>query len=407
MIRMVKTRLAALTISLIALCGVAFAESYRLGPEDVVSLRAVAWNDRTASFEAMDALIGDYVVSSDGSISIPFAGTVMARGATVKELGETIAARLQAATGLYQPPQVWLQIAAYRPFYMLGDIANPGAYPWRPGLTASKALALAGGLYRTRGDAAGDVSEYRQLSSLRGVQVDLVRLRARQARLEAEQREADAIDFPETLVHPDGPAAIARIKAEERAIFGIRRESEARDIESNKALIALYRTELAALEAKLIGVRRQLEGARERVENLRVLVERGTVVTTQLINAERTLTDLSAEELDLNTAIFRARQGIGETERDVLQAADRRQHEIVTQLQDTRHKTELATKREAMFLSLAAATGLSALDGPVQTVLQVRREIDGEIEVIRLASDDPIEPGDVFEVSFDLAIASQ
>jgi len=34
----------------------------------------------------------------------------------------------------------------YRPFFINGEVRSPGGYPYQPGLTLDKAIALAGGL---------------------------------------------------------------------------------------------------------------------------------------------------------------------------------------------------------------------------------------------------------------------
>ncbi|SDF18450.1 polysaccharide biosynthesis/export family protein [Limimaricola pyoseonensis] len=376
------------------------AAEYQLGPEDVLALRVVTWDEARASYQPMEGLAGEYRVSAGGTVSLPVVGRISASGLTLQALSEAVSAGLKAQAGLYQPPVVSLEIAAYRPFYISGDVTDPGAYAWRPRLTASKALALAGGLYRNgRGGAQAEGEQLREISSLRSVQVELVRLLARAARLEAELADAEAITFPPGLSHPDGAVAVERIKAEERAIFDLRAESFARAEASSEALIALHETELAGLNGKLEGHERQLAIMREQVERLRGLVERGTVVANRLVDAERTLTDLAAEELDFNTAIFRARQRIGETERDLLQARDNRGREVLTQLQETRRGIELATKREAMLIGLAAASGTRPVDLPVVTEMRVRRAGTRGTEVLSLGPDDPILPGDVLEIS--------
>lgn len=401
---------AVLTLCmLLAAAATTASTPYLLGPEDTLSLRVVAWNEESAAYEPMEALSGSYTVAPDGSLAVPIAGQISAGGATAEAVATEIAARIQAAAGLYQPPAVSMQILAYRPFYVSGDAAAPGAYAWRPGLTASKALALAGGLYRSRsrGQSPGEDAEYRLVNSLRGTQVELVRMRARQARLLAEEAGRAQILFPEGLRHPDGPEAVARIQSEETAIFDIRGESQLRTIESNEALIALYQTELEALNGKLDGQRRQVEIARDQAEKLRRLVDRGAVVASRLVDAERILANLNAEELDLNTAIFRARQRIGETRRDLLQAVDNRRHEVVAQLQDTRRKIELETKREAMFLGLAASQGSVLGDLPLSVNMKVRRSTAEGIVVIAVGPDDAVLPGDVFEVSLDFILSTQ
>jgi protein involved in polysaccharide export with SLBB domain len=48
-------------------------------------------------------------------------------------------------------PQVAVAVVKYRPFYILGEVQHPGAYPYYSGATVLNAVALAGGYtYRAR-----------------------------------------------------------------------------------------------------------------------------------------------------------------------------------------------------------------------------------------------------------------
>jgi polysaccharide export outer membrane protein len=38
-----------------------------------------------------------------------------------------------------------VSIASYRPFFILGEVTNPGQYPYVPNMTAENAVAIAGG----------------------------------------------------------------------------------------------------------------------------------------------------------------------------------------------------------------------------------------------------------------------
>ena len=41
---------------------------------------------------------------------------------------------------------MYAQVVEYRPFYIHGEVKNPGGYPYQPGMTINQAVALAGGL---------------------------------------------------------------------------------------------------------------------------------------------------------------------------------------------------------------------------------------------------------------------
>ena len=65
------------------------------------------------------------------------------RGSTADELAQRIEAKL--ATGYLREPNVTVEVATYRPFFVLGEVGTPGQFAYVPGLTAEMAIAVAGG----------------------------------------------------------------------------------------------------------------------------------------------------------------------------------------------------------------------------------------------------------------------
>ena len=90
-----------------------------------------------------DGLTNSYTVDAGGMITLPLIGAVPARGATPSELARRIATRLRA--GYIREPHVAAEIESYRPFFILGEVAAPGQYPFVPNMTAENAVAIAGG----------------------------------------------------------------------------------------------------------------------------------------------------------------------------------------------------------------------------------------------------------------------
>lgn len=107
--------------------------SYVLGPSDRVRLRVYGESDIT----------GDYEVDTAGYISVPLAGRVKAAGLTTRQLERSVAAAL--SRGLLKDPRVNIEIANYRPFFILGEVKRAGEYPYKSGLTVLDAVASAGG----------------------------------------------------------------------------------------------------------------------------------------------------------------------------------------------------------------------------------------------------------------------
>ena len=84
-----------------------------------------------------------YTVDQQGMVSVPLIGDVPARGRTSRGLGRAIAARLGAQ--YVKEPQVTVDIAQNRPFFILGEVRNAGQYPYVSGMTVQEAVAIAGG----------------------------------------------------------------------------------------------------------------------------------------------------------------------------------------------------------------------------------------------------------------------
>ena len=90
-----------------------------------------------------EGLTNSYAVDAGGNITMPMIGAVAARGCTPAELALAIAARLRG--GFIREPYVAAEVEQYRPFFILGEVAAPGQYPYVPNLTAEAAVAIAGG----------------------------------------------------------------------------------------------------------------------------------------------------------------------------------------------------------------------------------------------------------------------
>ena len=90
-----------------------------------------------------EGLSNSYSVDAAGVVTMPLIGSVPARGCTPAELAAAITSRLQS--GFIREPYVAVEIEAYRPFFILGEVAAPGQYPYVPNMTAEAAVAIAGG----------------------------------------------------------------------------------------------------------------------------------------------------------------------------------------------------------------------------------------------------------------------
>ena len=99
-----------------------------------------------------DNLTNSFSVDGAGNIAMPLIGLVHAQGATTAQLAGEIEGKLRA--GYLREPKVSVEVEAYRPFFVLGEVNTSGQYPYINGMTAQTAVAVAGG-FSPRGDQYG------------------------------------------------------------------------------------------------------------------------------------------------------------------------------------------------------------------------------------------------------------
>lgn len=107
--------------------------AYKLGTGD--KLRVTVYNEKSLS--------GDYEVSDQGSIAMPLIGQVDVAGMSVDD-AEALITKKYGDRYLVNP-RISIEVLNYRPFFILGEVKNPGSYPYVSGMNVLNAVSLAGG----------------------------------------------------------------------------------------------------------------------------------------------------------------------------------------------------------------------------------------------------------------------
>lgn len=94
-----------------------------------------------------EALSTTYKVEDNGSVAFPLVGAVQVRGSTTQGAAAKLAAAL--ANGYMRNPDVAVEIAEYRPFFIQGAVRNGGQFPYVYGMTVRAAISTAGGFADT------------------------------------------------------------------------------------------------------------------------------------------------------------------------------------------------------------------------------------------------------------------
>ena len=109
-------------------------EGYRIGSGD--RLKVVVFDEASLS--------GEFEIGESGELALPLIGSVPASGKSTGQLAGLITQELSAG-GYVLDPRVSIEVMEYRPFYILGEVSQPGEYPYNGDLTLQQAVAKAGG----------------------------------------------------------------------------------------------------------------------------------------------------------------------------------------------------------------------------------------------------------------------
>jgi len=126
--------------------GIVVAEEASGLPDDY----RLATGDRLrVSVYGHDDLSGEFEVDGRGQLSLPLIQDIDAANKTLNELEADITDELQP--DYLKSPRVSVEIISYRPFYIVGEVNDPGSYPFVSGMTVINGVALAGGFtYRAQ-----------------------------------------------------------------------------------------------------------------------------------------------------------------------------------------------------------------------------------------------------------------
>jgi polysaccharide export outer membrane protein/exopolysaccharide production protein ExoF len=311
------------------------------------------------------------------------------------------------------PPKVAVEVAEYRPFFIVGAVAKPGAYPYQPGLTILRALSIAGGLPRL--GEAGGLRHGREVIAGRGQVTQLAlktnELEARKARLEAELKRAEMITFPEELEKARSNPDFARVLEQEESIFKARRTAVDTQVSTLNQLKTYLVSEIDALAQQVELKKGEHATVKQELGNVTTLVEKGLSVSGRQFSLERLSAQLSSDQLQLETALLKAKQEISRTEVAIDETINNRAIEVASllrateaELEDTlvRYKTEekLLYDSEIVFPRLMTSRRQdSARNEPKYLLVRV---IDGASQEIAAVETTDVMPGDTIKIELPM-----
>jgi len=379
---------------------------YRLGPQDKIRVRVWEWRAASGDTFEWAALNGEFTIDSAGILAIPLVGAVHADGATTGEVAGIIADRLKALAGLIKAPNAAVEIAQYRPFYIVGTVERPGEYPYRPGMSVLQAVSIAGGFYRpdtnlSRFDRESIIAQ----GDIKVSETQRLALTIRRDRLSAEARGDGNLVFSEEILQRQGEVVVAQGMREEGMIFATRRQSLQAQVDLLVQANALLDEELRTLAAKSVTQQKQYDLARRELESINSLMARGLAVSGRQVAVEQNVAQMESMMLDLTLAQARTRQDISRNQRNMIELGNQRANDVLKELRETQVSLDQVTERISTFQVLlydAQVTGprqqLLQADEAARLSFQIVRRQDGRLQDIGVDPSAAVLPGDIVKV---------
>lgn len=396
-------------VALPAMSGTALAEE-RLRPQTRIKVTIVEWVASTGEYKEWTALNGEYAVSPAGTLAVPLLGEFPVADDTPSTVALRIGELLKNKTGLSAPPVATVEVVRYPMFYVSGVVAKPGELEYRPGLTITQAVAMAGGRERRANpNGAWDLEQVRYAGELNRYDLALKQLMAKRARLEAELKDSLKVEFPAELVTAREGSAGRLVMDSEGALFVARAEALKRQLASLSELQTLLQNEISVLDEKTAVQDRQIKIAQEELASIASLVDSGTLAKSRETALERVVADLSSNKLDLVIAAMRAKQKLSETQRDAITLRGQRRTEAGRDLQEVLAELEDTKLKRNTVIDLLQATGASVSRdaamsaGDLQPLEYWVTRLGGSGTAVKLPQTASLAPGDVLDVRYDIS----
>ncbi|ULJ75092.1 polysaccharide biosynthesis/export family protein [Rhizobium gallicum] len=352
------------------------AEVYRLQAGDVVK------------FDFLDdaELPVRSTIDAEGEAQFPLVGGVEIGGLTVRQALEKLGAEYKNRQILVDP-KIALSIASYKPVFVLGEVKNPGSFPYYPGLTVEQALGLAGGTLTAAWNASDRIlTRARLRGTMDGAEVEIVHEAIYAARLVAQLHGSETIDIK------DAPES-ARPYLERASLKGVLEIEDKilkTDLITTKAQVEILTQGIAETEAGL-KILAQLEIEQkdvvamnerdlERVTDLR---KRELNTETDLARVKNTTANEKSQLLGIYAEMSRSRRELGNLKLELAKLKADRQNDILLKLQERavaiKKLESTRQSAEEQFYLIASVTADEKKREQISFTYEVRRPKMGSI----------------------------
>lgn len=337
---------------------------------------------------------GEYAIDPDSSLSFPRIGRIEIGTMSAAALEQMLAAKLSdlARTEV----AVAVEVAKFRPYFIMGQVVEAGAKEWAPGLKIIQAISLARGVIRPSSDPA-HAGAFNSLAS-RQSQTQLTFALAQLERLKAEREGTDstaASERIETLISStqgsDRGALSALVTRQNDMLSEQRKILETQLAGLHHAREAAER-ELQTAQSQQQSVSGQLEITRDQLKNLESLKEKRLISNSRFFEQKSQLLSAEIRSAESRAMVERARARLSEIDQQIALLPQQRRASLNERID--------ALEREVAQLRLAAGPqGGAKQQDVLKLKYNIAREGASGVQMIAATVFTEIMPGDVVIVS--------
>lgn len=362
------------------------AAAYRVAPGDKIGVLVVGQPDVSA----------ESTIDRNGNLRLPIIGDIHAADMTLTELERSVARSLEK--GYVKHAVVSARVVEFRPIYVVGMVRISGLYPYREGLTVLAAIARAGGIGAAGGRGDFLLAEER----VRLLEINRVALLARRARLMAQLKGSNRIDFPDMSGFVADPARVAQIRESEQQVFEAERQARQQEIDVLEKQFPQLNAAIASLKQQQTLELKQRELNQQLIADYEKLAQSGLARKPTYIEVKREEARIDANIERLKSETLRAQLSIGELKFKMAELNNVYERRVMTELRETdRSLLEMSVTAPVAQLTRAARAqqlGLSTAEPGDQPIITVTRSEGAKIVKHTVDVDFPLQPGDVVQV---------
>lgn len=342
-------------------------------------------------------------VNADGRIMLPHIGGVTAAGSDLDTIRHRIESSL-SDQAIIRKPTVVVEVSTYRPVYVGGAVARPGAIGFDVGLTVRQALVLAGGVDRSGDPKLPTTEALLELKAkFKTNAADLVDVDGSIARLRAALTETPKMDTAAVAQAGVAPQDTASILSLDDDLLRDELATRAADAAHLEDLVSLVDFEIDTLAKQATLQEAEQKSQQSEVETATKLHEQGLLPLPRVQELERERSRLQRDLLENQSFTARAQQNKASSEYDLRSADVKWRVDLREKLRGALlHRMKLKAESEVIAGSLVAAGVSLAGDDAFEAVtpeIIIHRNVEGHDQTIDADMDTEIQPADVLDVS--------